>query len=484
MNYLSSLVKTKRTFGIGIALLIILGALVGSGQFSQAQTLETKLYLPLTVRNHPYKTIFGLQVNGISDNQGMALAVDAKSTFAGGALIQWANVEPTQGARNWPTGLESRLAKAAANGIDVIVNVRSTPDWAERDVDDNSDPSCGAIKAEYFDEFGQFMADLVARYSKAPYNVKYWEIWNEPDVDPGLLLDKSASAIGCWGDASDTAGYGGSYYGEMLKVVYPMMKQADPRANVLVGGLLLDCDPRTAGLCSDASKELPPKFLSGILAADGGNGAAYFDGVSFHGYDFNAGAVTRYSNGGWGTSLENGGPVVIAKTNYVKEILAAYPNKLLLNTEGAVICRNNCGADYEATKEAYVTQSFAAAIHAGLKANLWFSVTGWYNSGLVDSSLNPLPGYDAYVFARQMMGNATSEGMISSGDVNVSDITKLTGYKLNEGSRQVWVIWAKDDKTHTVSLLSTPKNVYDNYGNPLGAITEIPVGFKPVYIEW
>jgi hypothetical protein len=40
-----------------------------------------------------------------------------------------------------------------------------------------------------------------------------------------------------------TLNFGGEYYGNMLKIVYPAIKSADPQAQVLVGGLLLDCDP-------------------------------------------------------------------------------------------------------------------------------------------------------------------------------------------------------------------------------------------------
>ena len=70
----------------------------------------------------------------------------------------------------------------------------------------------------------------------------------------------------------------------MLKVAYPQIKAADPQAQVLVGGLLLDCDPRPGAGCSlTAQNAIPPKFLEGILR---NNGGPYFDGVSFHAYDF------------------------------------------------------------------------------------------------------------------------------------------------------------------------------------------------------
>jgi hypothetical protein len=83
------------------------------------------------------------------------------------------------------------------------------------------------------------MHDLVARYSVPPYNVKYWELWNEPDVDPALAgLIGGDIPFGCWGDSTDPY-YGGGYYAEMLKAVYPRIKAADPQAQVARGRIAL-----------------------------------------------------------------------------------------------------------------------------------------------------------------------------------------------------------------------------------------------------
>jgi hypothetical protein len=55
--------------------------------------------------------------------------------------------------------------------------VRNTPTRA---------PICGfCLRADHGEPvpgFAAFMRDAVARYSQHPYSVKYWEIYNEPDV--------------------------------------------------------------------------------------------------------------------------------------------------------------------------------------------------------------------------------------------------------------------------------------------------------------
>ena len=93
-----------------------------------------------------------------------------------------------------------------------------------------SDKACGPIKPDALNAFGDFLFEAVSRYSLPPYNVTYWELGNEPDVDWNVA--NSAMPFGCWGDASDPY-FGGGYYAEMLKVAYPQIKAANPEARVL-----------------------------------------------------------------------------------------------------------------------------------------------------------------------------------------------------------------------------------------------------------
>ncbi len=102
-----------------------------------------------------------------------------------------------------------------------IMVIGGTPAWALKD-----GFPCGAVAEDKFDELGAFVYDLVKRYSAPPYNIRYWELWNEPDVEGGL---------GCWGDSSDGYYYGGEYYGEMLKAVLPTNESGRP-ASSGVGG--------------------------------------------------------------------------------------------------------------------------------------------------------------------------------------------------------------------------------------------------------
>lgn len=69
-----------------------------------------------------------------------------------------------------------------------------------------------------YDEFGQFMFDLVSRYKKW---IKSWELWNEPDI------------VWYWsGDAEDLA--------RLTKIGSQAVRNADPQALVVLGGLAHD----------------------------------------------------------------------------------------------------------------------------------------------------------------------------------------------------------------------------------------------------
>ncbi|MEP7358354.1 MAG: hypothetical protein ABI847_13995, partial [Anaerolineales bacterium] len=218
--------------------------------------------------------IFGVQMNEIAVNHGLTLVVAGHSNWVRAAGVNWAAVETSEGVYNWAVLApnEAQWKRASAAGLRPLVVVGTTPPWARMAVD----KACGAIRPDKLAAFGNFMFELVKRYSPPPYNLKYWEIWNEPDVDPaGFPGDNT---FGCWGDHNDDY-FGGGYFGQMLQVIYPRIKAADPSAQVAVGGLLLDCDPNNPPAGKDCKSA---KFFEGILRQVGG---AYFDGVGVHGYD-------------------------------------------------------------------------------------------------------------------------------------------------------------------------------------------------------
>jgi len=444
-----------------------------------AAPIPSVLYLPLVMRNFPLQTLFGAEMDQLTSGGGLDQMAAANISWTRRNAVLWSSVKPTEGTYNWGalSGLESELQNASEKGMRVILIVRSTPQWARKIA--GSGPYCGPIHPDKLPAFGSFMHELVARYSVPPYNVKYWELWNEPDIDPSIF-GYGDSIYGCWGDQSDSH-YGGRYYAEMLKAAYPQIKAADPQAQVLVGGLLLDCDPRgSPSVCASLTPphtDKPPKFLEGILL---GGGGPYFDGVSFHAYDVYWGAFGQYKIPNWNTAWDTTGPTVIAKAGFVKSVLAAYgfSGKFLMNTETAILC-GSCSNDaiFETTKAYYVAQAYAAALAQGLRANVWYSVLGWQNSGLLNSDLSSRPAYTAFQFARSELRDATFVREITEYD-------HVKGYEFQRGDRRIWVLWSLDGASHPINLPGVPLAIYHVDGTPIPPVGSLTVTLEPLYLEW
>ncbi|MDE3090533.1 MAG: cellulase family glycosylhydrolase [Chloroflexota bacterium] len=389
--------------------------------------------------------------------------------------VSWAAVEPTEGVRNWATqaNLEQELQDIDAKGMQTILSVRVTPSWAQR----VTGYSCGPIKPEKLEAFAKFMQDLVARYRVPPYNVKYWEIWNEPDIDYHLV--GPTSDWGCWGDQNDPY-YGGGYYAQMLKLVYPQIKAADPQSQVLVGGLVLDCDPINPPVGKDCK---PAKFLEGILR---NNGGPYFDGVSFHAYDYYSGTIGQYGNANWHSAWNTTGPVMGAKVAYLRRLLGQYgqSDKFLMNTETALLCGTSgeeppCQTkDFANTKAYYLAQSYASALAADLDANLWYSMLGWRASGLLNpGDLAPLPAFEAYRFVTKELHKARFIRRLQ-------EYPGVMGYEFERDGRRIWALWSLDGNSHPVTLPSAPLAAWDALGNSVSPAASLTIDLKPLYPEW
>jgi hypothetical protein len=458
------------------------------------------VYLPLALNNHPLKTVFGAEMNPISDENGLEMMSLAESSWVRRNGVLWSAVEPVQGSGyDWSVlaSLEEDLLLARSHDMEVVLIVRSTPEWARVPA---YNYACGPIAASALPAFGNFMHALVQRYGSAPYYVKYFEIWNEPDVDPVYV--NGLSPWGCMGDLRDTEYYGGQYFATVLQAAYPMVKAANPEAQVVVGGLLLICNPNDPPEFDPENECTPSKYLEGILVAGGAN---YFDGVSFHSYDYFT-VNANYPNGIYGNPLWNTGasgntlygelkPGLVAKAHFLRDLLTAYSagDKFLINTETSLLCGGpsdppggpGCEAistsPFEKTKAAYVVQSYASAIAEGLLANIWFTPLGWRNSGLLYPDLTPRPGYDAYVLARDTLKNALFLHEVSEFSDNL-----VFGYEFLVGVKKIWVLWTLDGKSHSITLPALPEAAWEELGNPVdfGSGTLTIGEMKTVYVDW
>ncbi len=428
---------------------------------------------PIVMSPPPQLPIFGLEVSQITVDGGLDMLAEANTTWVRFNGVLWSEIEPSEGTRNWDVlaDLEQELMIAAQKGLKVIMVVRSTPPWAQQ----IEESYCGPIKVDKLISFAKFVGDLVSRYSLEPYSVKYWELWNEPDAP--VVLSKIIP-YGCWGNPIDTF-YGGGFYAEMLKVVEPAIKAADPDAQVLVGGLLLDCDPTNSPNEENCKSA---RFLEGILTNGGGY---YFDGVGFHAFDYYYGTLGQYGNPNWRSAWDTTGPASVNKAQYLRNLLNKYrhPEKFLMNTESAILCINmedeaDCQKqDFALTKAYYVAQSYSEALAMGIHANVWYSLTGWRTSGLVTQDLWPLQAYEAYKFVANQLGSATFIGAVGT-------YPGVKGYEFKQDGERIWVLWSMDGNPHNIQISGQPSDIRNVFGENLPLGQEIEVTVAPLYLIW
>ena len=445
----------------------IIAILLSYTNFARGQSPHYELYLPIVIKDRG-QTVFGVEVNWF--NTSLAdRAKDSSVTWVRMNGLNWSDIQPSgPNEYQWQkvATLESYLINAAQRKLNVILIVRSTPSWAQK----VPGSYCGPIKQQNLYDFAQFMYEVVRRYSASPYNVLYYELWNEPDVAPDLVpLD---SVFGCWGDNNDW-NYGGGYYAEMLKAVYPLVKDANSNARIVVGGLLLDCDPRGvgSGYCPNDTRRKPPRFIQGILQ---NNGADYFDYISFHGYpSYNSAQSPIETEKGFATWQAKGG-VVAGKIDYLRSLT----NKPLIHTEGALLYQGTPTEAFQQAKADYVVWLYARNWAFDIKGTTWYTLNGpgWRNGGLLDASQNPLPAYNALKYMTFTLNDYQYNREISPGN-------DTFGFEFVKGTSRIWIVFTPDNNPRTINMPSGFTNAYDPLGNSVTPSAGLLTITRPTYLH-
>ncbi len=415
--------------------------------------------------------LMGVEINSYTEATPSLLGQAGVKLVRLNALL-WSDVEPVEGQRNWDAigNFENELRELGRQGYVTILIVRSTPAWAQA----QPGYSCGPVKSEKLPAFASFLRDAVARYSQPPYNVQFWELGNEPDVDPSLV--PGDSPFGCWGNQQDEY-YGGGAYAEMLKAAYPAIKMADADAQVMIGGLLLDCDPTHPPEGKDC---LPGKFLEGILKNGGGQ---FFDIVSFHGY---MPYIGKTSLNEASPSWSQRGGVVLGKASFIREVLSAFGlQKPLFLTEASLLCpewsTKYCdppGSEFFESQADYAVILFVHNWAAGISGTVWFTFEGpgWRYGSMLSDEKSPKPAFSAFSFLSKELAGASYVAP-------VDQFPSIRGYEFAKPGKRVWVLWATGDHPETIQLPPEANAAIDKYGNSIEIPNgELTVG-SPVYVE-
>ncbi len=166
-------------------------------------------------------------------------------------FFPWAYYHGEDGGFAW-NHPDMVIRHAQAQGLTVIARLGLTPEWARP-----PDTPLTYLDAESYPDFAAYAAAFAGRYQG---QVDYLIIGNEPNLSYE------------WGYRPTTP----ADYVDLLKVVYPAVKEANPDMQVLAGALAPTLEPAGSpwGL-NDLT------YLQGMYDA---GAAPYFDGLAAHSY--------------------------------------------------------------------------------------------------------------------------------------------------------------------------------------------------------
>ncbi|MBN1134948.1 MAG: hypothetical protein JXM73_00075 [Anaerolineae bacterium] len=398
---------------------------------------------------------FGAQIYGASPT-----AIDRMSDLGTAWVrlpLNWCVIEPqnrTPENYAWPASFEQQLAALSAHHIRVVLLFGCNPSWAATYLN-------GPIDLVEISELTEFMQATVARYSQPPYNVKHWEMYNEPDNGNVLFAEQGHGYFGHTPEA----------YVDILEAVYQPIKAVDPEAKVLLGGLAYDAWP-------DPFVE---DFLDQVLINGGG---AHFDVMNFHYY--------RAFRENW----EPYGHDILGKLAFLRDKLASYGvDKPFVCTETGWFSNFQQGNGHE-IQSRYVVQGFVRSLTTDMELVIWYTlvddVDDLRNWGLLDVDWNPKPSYDAYQTLTAQLSGAHLVGEV---DFTGAGLDYLEGYEFvtraGDTSIVVWVDgdtvvllrWAASQVT-MIDKLGSETIIYDDDDGLLDGFVSCLVGPSPVYLRF
>jgi hypothetical protein len=370
-----------------------------------------------------------------------------------------------------------------------VLLVGDAPEWA-------APRPRGPLYPDKTHDYVKLMELLVQTLRQPPYNVRYWELWPEPDAMdtiPEAVAARYGPAIQkrrAWGDH-------GAQYAEMLKATCPAITRADPNAIVVLGALAYDwfganCPGFNCGGIFNYA------FLDEVLAA---GGACCFDVLAFNNYAVFA--------PGW--EEHAGGRDLVAKTNALRERLRRHGvQKPLMVLEAGVWSAGSpvpermadgqvvTTAPSAEAQAAYVAKLYARAASLGLLSVSWYSFFDFgadEQRGLVTEARAAKPAFRAYQAAADwLLGASFTRALPSRGIPGA--VGELEGYAFvgrdGQPFTMLWLAGAKDAQA-TVRFSVPPGTprviVYDVYGQQqhvapaVDGVVSLPLTTAPVYLQ-
>jgi hypothetical protein len=204
--------------------------------------------------------------------------------------LRWNAVEPRPGVFNWAR-YDELIGGFASRGIQVLPMFFGSPRWAASA--GNKPPT----SSEAQEGWKSFVTQAVNRYGpggtywrsplgyakdhpgKAPQEVKAWQVWNEPNLQHYFATDTGKGVA----DSKDRHRRIRTY-ANLLEITSDAIKQGDPSAAVVLGGLVGNGRPSGSMNAS--------KFLDKLYKKDGVKQS--FDAAAIHPYATSVGFVKEW----------------------------------------------------------------------------------------------------------------------------------------------------------------------------------------------
>lgn len=432
-------------------------------------------WLPLIKAGNPTPNRLGFDLRTYAGDGTVPLMSAAQPQWARAGDIDWSEIEPVRGGGyHWEklAAVEANIKRIRAAGIEPTLVIQRVPDWAQI----YPGRVCSPVRADAVPDLLRMVETVVGRYANGKLLVDYWQFGNEVDFTPEQIIDGLGS--GCWG-TTQAPYYGGDYYGDVLKRVYPAIRSANGNAIVYAAGL--------AHLWPDDSQTLG--FLRGMLAVGAG---ASFDALSFSGY------------GIWGASDR-----LLLKAAHLRQVLGEYGlgAKPLVVAEMGMACPSptSCPEDFNQLQANYAARIYAEAIAMDLQGAFWFSLASTgpeplLNAQLIDqagSQLTPRPAYYALRNTAAMLREARYAGPPITnppiqGEQEIQSLVFTTSRSTLflfwiqdfDGKRTYWLPVAPGTKMICTEQLELPVPVrYDCTNQGERGVFEVQVSESPRYVE-
>jgi hypothetical protein len=162
----------------------------------------------------PKTGVLGLAALSIAEPEAMEM-VDDLGVQLVRVEFRWDQIEPVRGEYNWER-FDRVIKNFHYNGVEVLATINHVPAWAY---------SAESLTVD----FEIFLENFLGRYGN---EISLYEIFNEPNL-PGYG----------WPFSSDDINYDAKLYASVLVKANEIIRQQNPEALIMIGGLSPDNDP-------------------------------------------------------------------------------------------------------------------------------------------------------------------------------------------------------------------------------------------------